>query len=206
MKEEIIKAIEELKKEKRNFTQSVDLIINLKDFDVRKNPLTLFIEVPHIPLERKICAFLDKPSNVFDYSITRADFDKWKDKKQIKKLGREYDFFASIPQLMPQLATVFGRVLGPLGKMPSPQIGIITNQSEEALKELKEKMRKTVRVKAKEASLKVMIGKEDMKTEELAENAFIIYNAVINALPKKKENVKSVLLKLTMGKPARIGK
>ena len=90
--------------------------------------------------------------------------------------------------------------------MPSPQIGIITNQSEEALKELKEKMRKTVRVKAKEASLKVMIGKEDMKTEELAENAFIIYNAVINALPKKKENVKSVLLKLTMGKPARIGK
>ena len=57
MKEEIIKVIEELRKEKRNFLQSVDLIINLKDFDVRKNSLNLFVEVPHIPSEKKVCAF-----------------------------------------------------------------------------------------------------------------------------------------------------
>jgi len=37
------------------------------------------------------------------------------------------------------------------------------------------------------------------------ENFNVLYNGVVNALPKKKENVKNVMLKFTMSKPIKIG-
>ena len=43
-----------------------------------------------------------------------------------------------------------------------------------------------------------------MESAHLAENASVIYNAVLNALPKKKDNIKNVMLKLTMSKPIKI--
>jgi len=45
---EIKKALVELRKEKkRKFNQSVDLIVNLKNFDVRREALNTFIFIPH---------------------------------------------------------------------------------------------------------------------------------------------------------------
>jgi large subunit ribosomal protein L1 len=205
MKDKFLQAIEELKKQrKRNFVQSVDLIINLHDFDVRKDSLNTFVQLPFQASEKKICAFLDKPSSIFDFSITKTEFDKWQDKKDIKKLARDYDFFVSIPQLMQLVAAKFGRVLGPQGKMPSPQLGVIMQQDEKSMQELSDRMRKTVRIKAKEPSIKIMIGKEDMESEKLAQNAEAVYNTLLNALPRKKENIKSIMIKLTMGNPVKI--
>ena len=40
---------------------------------------------------------------------------------------------------MPKVATTFGRILGPLGKMPSPQLGIILNTDDKTINELKRK-------------------------------------------------------------------
>lgn len=205
MEQNFREAIEEVKKQrKRNFDQSVDLIINLRDFDVRKDSVSIFVQLPFPASEKKICAFLDKPSNIFDFCISKAEIDRWQDKKQIKKLAREYDFFVSIPQIMQTVATKFGRVLGPQGKMPSPQLGVIASPDEKSMKELADKIRRTVRIKTKEPSIKIMIGKESMENEKLLQNVETIYNAVINALPKKKENVKSVMIKLSMNKPVKI--
>jgi large subunit ribosomal protein L1 len=206
MKEKFLNSLEELRKKapKRNFTQSVDLIINLKDFDTRKDSLNTFAQLPFPPSEKRICAFIERPNKAFDFCITKLDFDKWNDKKEIKRLARDYDFFASIPQLMSLVATKFGRILGPLGKMPSPQLGLITSQDELSMQELAEKMRKIVRIKAKEPSVKIMIGKENMENEKIAQNAEIVYNAAVNALPRKKENIKSVMIKLTMSKPVKL--
>lgn len=205
MKEKFIEAIDEAKKQrKRNFNQSIDLIINLCNFDVRKDSLNTFVQLPFQASERKICAFLDKPSKIFDFCIAKTDLDKWQEKKQIKKLARDYDFFVSIPPLMQTIATKFGRVLGPQGKMPSPQLGIVTSQEEKSMQELADRIRKTARIKAKEPSVKIMIGKENMETEKIAQNAEAVYNAVVNALPRKKEGIKSVMIKLTMSKPVKI--
>jgi large subunit ribosomal protein L1 len=206
MEDKVInEAIEQLRKQpKRNFTQSIDLIINLRGFDVRKESLNTFAQLPFPPSEKTICAFLDKPNEIFDACIIKSELDRWNDKKQIKKLARDYDFFVGIPQVMQLVATKFGRVLGPLGKMPSPQLGIITQQDEKSMKDLAGKIKRTARIKAKEPSIKLMIGREDMKNEEIVENIETVYNIVINALPRKKENIKSVLIKLTMGKPVKI--
>ncbi|MBI5148517.1 hypothetical protein HZA33_02450 [Candidatus Pacearchaeota archaeon] len=194
------------KQEKRNFTQSVDLIINQKDFDLKTQLVNIFVTLPHKTSDKKICAFLEKPNRSFDLTVTRLEFPKYQDKKDVKRLVRSYDFFVSLASLMPAVATTFGRYLGPAGKMPSPQLGILANDDERSINAVKEKIEKIIRMKTKEASIKVMIGKENMKDEDLADNAIAAYNAFVAALPKKKENVKSVMLKLTMSKPAKVRK
>lgn len=202
-KESVLKALEELRKEeKRKFSQTVDLIINLRNFDVKKQSVNLFVEIPHKIKEKKVCAFLTKKSSIID-TITKQDFEKYKG-KELKKLAKGYDFFVSISSLMPSVATSFGKVLGPMGKMPSPQLGMITTEDDKEIKKVTEKINKTLRIKSKEPSLKVAIGKEDMKDEEIAENVLAVYNAVLNTLPRKKENLRSILIKFTMSKPKKV--
>jgi large subunit ribosomal protein L1 len=161
------------------------------------------IAVPHAIKKKKICAFLDKRSGLVD-SITLPEFEKFKDKKSLKKLVKEYDFFIASAPLMPKVATVFGKILGPTGKMPSPQLGIMMTESEENIKSLLEKINKSVKVRMKEASIKVAVGKENMKEEDIAANILALYEGIANALPKKKENVRNIMVKTTMGKPIKV--
>jgi len=202
-KESILKALQELRKqEKRKFIQTAELIINLRNFDVKKQSINLFVELPYKIKEKKVCAFLTKKSTLVD-TITKAEFDDYKGKK-VKKLIKKYDFFISAASLMPAVATSFGKVLGPAGKMPSPQLGILMKEENKAIEEVLEKVNKITRIKSKEPSLKISIGKENMKDEEIAENAIVIYNKVLDALPRKKENLRSILIKFTMTKPQKI--
>ena len=204
-KEEIISVLETLKKEReRKFDQSVDLIINLRDFDLKKNTINLFISLPHPLKNKKICAFLENSSPLFDKVILKSEFVKWKTKSEIKTLVRDYDFFASQASLMPAVATTFGRFLGPASKMPSPQLGILAQANEQSIKELKEKVQNSMRIRAKEPSIKLCVGKQSMKPEEIAENITKVYHELINVLPNKKENLKSVIIKLTMSKPHKL--
>ena len=202
-KESILKALEELRKEeKRKFQQTVDLIINLRNYDSKKQSVNLFIEVPFSVKEKKVCAFLTKKSEIIE-SIVKADFEKYKG-AELKNLAKNYDFFISSASLMPAVAASFGKVLGPLGKMPSPQLGIFTAEDNKSIEATLSKINKIVRIKTKEPSLKIAIGKEQMKDEEIAENVISVYNSILNALPRKKENLKSILIKFTMSKPKKI--
>ena len=202
-KEIILKAMQELRKqEKRKFSQTVDLIINLKNFDIKRENINLFVSLPYKIKDKKVCAFLTKKSNIVE-TITKAEFEGYKGKKT-QKLAKDYDFFISIASLMPSVATSFGRVLGPLGKMPSPQLGMILKEDDKSIEEILEKINKTIRVRSKEPSLKIPVGNEGMKDEEIAENILAVYNAVLNALTRKKESIRAVLIKFTMTKPIKL--
>jgi len=195
-------ALEQLKKDKRKFDQSVDLIVNLKKFDLKRNAINILIRLPHKIKEVKIAGFLEKESKLID-SVTEKDFKAYK-KSDIKKLGKRYDFLIANAKLMPKIATTFGRYLGPIGKMPSPQTGILAQENEEEIKKIITKLEKAVRIKTKEPSIKIVIGKQSMKKEELEENIKEAFSKILDALPNKKENVKSVLIKLSMSKPLKI--
>jgi ribosomal protein L1 len=205
-KELFAKAFEELKKtDKRNFVQTVDLIINLADIDLRKTPISSSVILPHPTKNNRICAFLEHKSELVDKTITKAELMADWPKSEIKKLLRAYDIFISAASLMPTVAAKFGRVLGAAGKMPNPKTGGVLMKSDDAeIKATAEKLKKTVMIRPKDLSIKMAIGKEDTKTEVIAENAFAVYNAVLNILPNKKENLKSVMLKLTMSKPIKL--
>jgi ribosomal protein L1 len=43
-----------------------------------------------------------------------------------------------------------------------------------------------------------------MKDEEIAKNAYAVYQKILETLPKKNENIRNVLIKFTMGKPLKI--
>ena len=204
MKESIKKALEELRKnEKKKFIQTVDLIINLQKFDVKKESVNIFVPVPHKIKDKKIAAFLESRNPNID-TITKLEFKKYEDKKEAKKLTKKYDFFIAEASVMPAVATSFGRVLGPSGKMPSPQLGILTNTDEKTIQEVMNKVNSSIKIKTKEPSIKLSIGKENMKDEEIAENVIAVYNAVLKALAKGKENIRNVKIKFTMTKPQKI--
>ena len=75
------------------------------------------------------------------------------------------------------------------------------------LKALYEKLQRTIRIKVKSALMaQVAIGNEDMPDEAIAENGFVVYDALIHALPNGERNIKQVLLKFTMSKPIEVKK
>ncbi len=196
---ETIKAIQELRKEKkRKFDQSVDLVMNLKNFDVRREALNTFVFVPH-GIDKKIAAFFAKRNSKVD-TITEEDYVKYKELKDIKKLAKKYDMFMAAAPLMGKVATKFGRVFGPMNKMPSPLAGIVPTESDELVEKMLDKMRKAIRVKNKEMSIKVRVGKESMSDEDLAENVDEAVKELTKKLPKGVDNVKDVLVKFTMSK------
>ncbi len=204
IEQELKKALEELRKDKeRKFDQTVDLIVNLQKFDPRKESVNFFITVPHKVKEKKICGFLTIKDKGVD-TITEEEFRIYSDKKKLKNLEKRYDFFIAQAMLMPKVATTFGRVLGPSGKMPSPQLGIIPEADEKIISELKERINQSLRIRAKEASIKVGIGKQSMKDEELIENMIAVYNSLLKNLSKGIDNIKNLELKFTMTKPQKI--
>jgi large subunit ribosomal protein L1 len=204
LKEQLQQALAELRKDKaRKFDQSVDLAINLQKFDVKKNQLNFFVSVPHKIKDKKICGFLEIKNDNID-TITRSEFKRYSTKQEVKKLARKYDFFIAQSSLMPIVATTFGRALGPTGKMPSPQLGILVNVDDKVIKELIERINTSVKVRIKEASVKVSVGKQSMKDDDLIENIITIYNAVLKAMTKGKENIKNAEIKFTMTKPQKI--
>jgi len=204
LKEQLGQALVELRKDKeRKFDQSVDLLINLQKFDVKKNQLNMFISVPHKIKDKKICGFFEVKNSNVD-TITRSDFKKYSAKQEVKRLARQYDFFIAQASLMPVVATTFGRSLGPTGKMPSPQLGIIMDADDRTINDLKNRINTSVKVKVKEASIKVSAGRQSMKDEEIIENILAIYNAVLKVMTKGKENIKNIEIKFTMTKPQKI--
>ena len=204
LKQELLKALDELRKnEERKFNQTADLIINLQKFDVKKQNLNLFLEVPYKIKDKKIAGFFESKNKDIE-TITPPEFKNYSDKKDLKKLAVKFDFFIAQASLMPKVATVFGRALGPSGKMPSPQLGISMNADEKSIKALREKIDNSVKIKIKEASVKLAIGKQSMKNEQIVENILAVYNSLLKSLPKGKDNVKNIEIKFTMTKPQKI--
>jgi len=198
---------------KRNFKQSIDLIINLKDLDLKKpdHQINMFVTL-HYDVGRKVsvCALvgpeLEKNAKeCCDEVILAENFDKFKTKKESKILANKHDFFISQANIMPKVATTFGKFFGPKGKMPNPKVGGVLPPNAN-VKPLYEKLRKTVCLATKnEPVIKCIIGKEDNNDEHIIDNAITIYNSVVQKLPNDKHNIKNIMLKLTMGPSFKVG-
>jgi len=215
--ENFLKAIKQAREnsKKRNFSQTFDLIINLKDIDLKKpeEKVDIFLKLPKPSARKlKVCALVDDErladaKKTCDTVVHKDEFAKYaKSKVLVKKLAKAHSFFVTQPHLMPEVAKAFGRVLGPRGKMPNPKAGCII-PPKVPMEPIIEKLRTTVRLQTKnDKAVRTAVGMEDMKDEDIAENLAAVFNAVLAALPNKESNLVSVLLKLTMGAPAEVEK
>ncbi|MGC8993662.1 MAG: 50S ribosomal protein L1 [Candidatus Aenigmatarchaeota archaeon] len=202
---EILEAIKKAREnsKKRNFEQTFDLIVNLKGIDTKKpeNRINEIVELPYgIGKEVKIALFSDEIKELENVEIfSSKDIEEIsKNKRLAKKIAKEFYFFASDPKLLPLVAKNLGKFLAPRGKTPKP----ITGNVEKFV----ESLRKSVRIRIKDSPvIQCPIGSEKMKDEEIAENIKKILSFLEERLPKGKANIKEVLIKLTMGKPVKIG-
>ena len=209
-KEDILNTIKSVRDNspKRKFTQGFDLIINLKDIDIKREDqkVNTFLILPcSLGKKVKTTALVGQEliakAKVCDKTVVLDDFKK-QDKKALKKLAEETDYFIAQANIMPQVAATFGKILGPRGKMPNPKAGCVVPPIIPDLKPIVEKLQKTIKLETKnEPTLKLRIGSESSKDEEIAENILSVYNNILTALPQEKNNIKNMVLKLTMGKP-----
>ncbi len=213
-KEKLEKALKELRgsSKKRKFSQGLDLIINLKNLDLKKpeNHVELYISLQSRKKDNRICAFVgpeladDAKANGAT-TIQEREFETFaKDKKKIKKLSEDHEFFIAQANIMPKVAATFGRVLGPRKKMPNPKAGCVV-PPKGSLKPIMEKLQKTVKAVAKDRPvIQVNVGDESMTDEQLITNIMNIYNQVAHKLHDEKNNIKNVFIKLTMSKAVQV--
>ena len=212
---EVLEALEKLRKisKKRNFNQSIDIVITLKNLNLKKpeENINTFISLPHSKGKKaRICALVGKElapkaKEVCDNIILKEDFSKY-DKKAIKKLAKDIDFFIAQADIIGAIATAFGKILGPIGKMPNPKAGCIIPPGIADLKPLITQLDKTIKLETKnELAVKTVVGSENMKDEEIKDNIIAVYNSLLHSLPQEQNNVKDVLIKFTMSKSIKIG-
>lgn len=199
---------------KRNFNQSIDLVVTFKDLDLKKpdNQVDFYTQL-HFSKGRavKVCGLVgpelrDASSKELDFTVDADSFAEYaKDKKKVKKLAAEYDYFIAQANLMAKIAQTFGRVFGPRNKMPNPKSGAVVPANAN-LGQVRDRLKMTTRVLVKTSlQYQTLVGKQDMKEEEVVDNVLSLYNQIIHHLPNEKNNIKSVYLKSTMGPAIKIG-
>lgn len=214
-KKDILESLKKARESKaRKFKQKVDIVINLKDIDLKKteHQVDFYTILPKdVGKNSKICAFVSEEmvapaKEACDNVVAEIDFPKYgANKKLARKLAKEYGYFIAQANIMTKVAAAFGRVLGPKGKMPNPKAGAVFPPNPQLIKPLVDKMRKTIRVSAKLSPIvQCLVGAEEMKDEDIAENIIYIHEQLVHHLPNEAENIKSVYIKLTMGSAVRI--
>jgi len=210
--EQILKAVKEARTlaKPRNFTQSVDLIVNLKELDLTR-PENRLKEQIVLPSGRgkdtkvAVIAKGDLAAQAAEMGLTvirQEELEELgKNKKAAKKIANANGFFIAQADMMPLVGKSLGPVLGPRGKMPQP---VPANAN---LAPMVARFQKTVTINTRDKALfQVYLGTEAMSDEELAANAEAVLNVVAKKYEKGLYHVKSAFTKLTMGAAAPISK
>lgn len=193
----------------RNFKQSFELIIKLRDVDVKRpeNRINMPVALPHPPKEKlaKVCViaggdlYVKAKSAGADGVVSREDLGKIAgDKKSAKKFVKSYDFFIAQADLMPIIGRMLGRYLGPAGKMPQP----VPPTADIA--PIIENLKRSIRIRIRNQPLVMCrVGLEDQPLEEVAKNIAAVFSALETKF-RIPYNIEKVYVKLTMGPAVKV--
>jgi len=207
----VIEAVKQAKKNprERNFVQSIELIINLRDIDPKKpeGKIQELIELPYPPGKKnKVCVFasgdlaLRAKKADADVVIERAELESLAgDKKRQRELTERCDFFIADASLMPLVGKTLGSILGPRGKMPTP-----VPPTADIAGPL-ERYRKMVFARLRgQPTIQCRIGDEKMPDEQIAENIRVVVGMIEGKLKRGVKNIESIYVKTAMGSPVRM--
>ena len=200
------KALEGAKK--RNFVETVELAINLKDVDlsVPKNRITEDVILPNGRGKAvRICVIGGgelalKAKDVADLVITPEELQTIADDtKQAKKIANSTNYFIAEAPLMAVVGKRLGTVLGPRGKMPKPIAPGVDPTA------MIDGLRRTVSVRTKDRmTFHAPVGTVEMPVEQIAENIDALLKRIELKLEKGRMNIDSSYIKTTMGPSERL--
>jgi large subunit ribosomal protein L1 len=192
---------------KRNFTQSAELTLILKDIDVKKGfSINEVVNLPNKTMKTSsICVFASGDMGTrarkaqVDRVIEPDELDRLAtNKKDARKVVKAYDFFFADTSLMSNVGRSLGQFMGPKGKMPSP----ITYGA--PIENIAERFRGSVRARAKnQLNISAKIGDEKMEDEHLVNNALAVISAIEKKLPQGDKNIRNAIIKFTMSNPSK---
>ncbi|WP_435179304.1 50S ribosomal protein L1 [Halorussus sp. AFM4] len=187
----------------RNFRETVDLAINLRDLDLNE-PSNRVDESVVLPSgtgqETQIVVFAEgetalRAEDVADEVFDGDDLeDLGDDDDRAKDLADETDFFIAEASLMQDIGRYLGTILGPRGKMPEPL------QPDDDVVETVNRMKNTVQLRSGDRrTFHTRVGAEDMSAEEISDNIDVILRRLEANLEKGPLNIDNVYVKTTMG-------
>ena len=210
-KKTLLDAVKEAKSKsgEKKFTQSVELILDIKEIDMKspEGRIQQVIDLPHVtgkPNKILVVATGELAMNArkakVDKVLEKADLEGLSGKKkELRKLANTYDVFLSEAPLMPLVGRSFGPVLGPRGKLPVP---VPPNAD---ITVLIKKHRKTVVVRMRnQPIIQCAVGTADMSEEDLVDNIQAVLRVLEGKLKRGLKNIKFAFIKTSMGTPVKI--
>ena len=187
----------------RNFRETVDLAINLRDLDLNdpSNRVDESIVLPSgTGQETHIVVFATgetalRAEEVADDVLGSDELeDLGDDSDAAKDLADETDFFIAEASLMQDIGRYLGTVLGPRGKMPTPL------QPDDDVVETVNRMKNTVQLRSRDRrTFHTRVGADDMSAEDIASNIDVIVRRLEADLEKGPLNIDHIYVKTTMG-------
>jgi large subunit ribosomal protein L1 len=214
-KKDALAAIQNIKEnsKKRKFLQSVEMMVNFTGLDMKKpqNQVNVKVVLPHstgkgsgkIAVFAKTEKFADAMKEKVDMVIDEKEIEALSKNKQKVADLISYDSIFAEGAAMLTVAKFLGQQLAPKGKMPKPVLNV--NSFDETLAQAKTQITISNKKGKFMPVVHTVVGKEDMKDEEIVENMLVVYETVRESLPQKKQNIKNIYLKMTMGSPVKIG-
>ncbi|MFB6095874.1 MAG: 50S ribosomal protein L1 [Haloferacaceae archaeon] len=187
----------------RNFRETVDLAINLRDLDLN-DPSNRIDEGVVLPegtgQDTQIVVFATgetalRAEDVADQVLSPDELEELGDDDDAAKdLADDTDFFIAEASMMQDIGRYLGTVLGPRGKMPTPL------QPDDDVVETVNRMKNTVQLRSRDRrTFHTRVGAEDMSAEEIASNIDVIVRRLEASLEKGPLNIDSLFVKTTMG-------
>lgn len=197
----------ESQEKKRNFLETVELQIGLKNYDPQKDKrFSGTVRLKNIPRPRfQICILGDQQhcdeaaANKIPSMDAEALKKLNKNKKLVKNLAKKYDAFLASESLIKQIPRLLGPGLNKAGKFPT----LLTHNENMVAK--CDEVKATIKFQMKKVlCLNVALGHVNMPADELVQNINLSVNFLVSLLKKNWQNVKSLHIKTTMGRPQRL--
>ncbi len=199
--EAVEKALSE--REERNFTESIDLAINLRDLDLSQPDNRVDVELV-LPAgtgqDTKVAVVADgetavRAEDVADRVIRPDELEELADDDdEAKDLADEMSFFIAETDYMQDIGRYLGTILGPRGKMPSP-----IEPDDDVVEEV-QRLKGTVALRSGDRrTFHVSVGTEEMEVEGVVDNIEAVMRRLTADLDKGELNLDSVYVKTTMG-------
>ncbi|KAI5283871.1 60S ribosomal protein L10a, partial [Ascosphaera acerosa] len=196
-----------LNEKKRNFLETVELQIGLKNYDPQRDKrFSGTIKLPSVPRPNmSICILgdqhdIDRAKHGGVDAMSVDDLKKLnRNKKLVKKLAQKYDAFIASETLIRQIPRLLGPGLSKAGKFPTA-----VSHAEDLSAKIND-VKSTIKFQLKKVlCMGVAVGNVGLTEEELVANIMLAINYLVSLLKKGWQNVGSLTIKASMSPPRRL--